>query len=390
MRFRTVLTKIGATFALIALGLSSPLVAEAEVGGVEQSYHGQLGFGSGSGMLEKWCALPNFSFEQQSEIDGWTSQSCNGCHIGAAWNPTKSSSNCLYCHNSDSPKHWDVPQVADCMTCHSKDETKRGDAFTAEQDVHIAAGFLCQECHERKADEFSDHQFRKGTSIDTTEPTMEGTLSCTKFCHDPKPHSAKKGIAVKLNRHTEKVACETCHTGLRPAAALARRQWNVFVSGKPVTTMRAAGWLPEHKWYDNTGPGASGNYDLPILGYTERRDAEGAKIYPFNSVSVDWYIKTPTSKFDEVIPVPAVKAADSNGDGIVTLEEMQVTYPEATLVTEEMNFNISHSVVPVALAFGCKDCHGRNGWVLDWQQLGYEGDARRLKATGKGNGKGGK
>jgi hypothetical protein len=23
-------------------------------------------------MLEKWCALPNFSFEQQGGIDGWT------------------------------------------------------------------------------------------------------------------------------------------------------------------------------------------------------------------------------------------------------------------------------------------------------------------------------
>ncbi len=42
---------------------------------VESSYHGQLGrspalggWGNGLGMLEKWCAIPNFSFEKQGRI----------------------------------------------------------------------------------------------------------------------------------------------------------------------------------------------------------------------------------------------------------------------------------------------------------------------------------
>ena len=42
---------------------------------VESSYHGQLGrspalggWGNGLGMLEKLCALPNFSFEKQGRI----------------------------------------------------------------------------------------------------------------------------------------------------------------------------------------------------------------------------------------------------------------------------------------------------------------------------------
>jgi methanogenesis multiheme c-type cytochrome len=192
----------------------------------------------------------------------------------------------------------------------------------------------------------------------------------------------KKGKA--LNKHTRKVACETCHTGLRPAMALESRKWNVFSDGKPVTTKYAVGWLPEHKWYDNTGPGASGDYHLPILSHTERRDIEGAKIYPFNAVTVDWYVKDDESGFDDVIIVPEVKAADADGDGTVTLDEMQAgKYPKANLMTADMNFSISHSVTPAKQAFDCNDCHGQNGWVLDWNELGYAKDP--LRKLGKGH-----
>jgi methanogenesis multiheme c-type cytochrome len=224
--------------------------------------------------------------------------------------------------------------------------------------------------------------------MDTTEATMEGTLSCTSACHDKKPHDNSSGNGQALNKHTRKVACETCHTGLRPASALESRKWNEFVSGKPVTTKRAAGWLPEHKWYDNTGPGATGDYHLPILYHTERRDVPKAKIYPFNPVTVDWYVKDEESGFDDVIIVPEVKAADANADGTVTLEEMRAGgYPNAMLMTADMNFSINHSVTPKELSFDCNDCHGRNGWVLDWTELGYAGDPRMKSGRNKDKGK---
>jgi methanogenesis multiheme c-type cytochrome len=362
-------------FALVVLPLSAGSAVAA--GGVEKSYHGQLGHNTGEGMLEKWCALPNFSFEQQDGISGWTSQSCNGCHIGAAWNPTKPQADCTYCHASATPVKGDrTPTPEKCLTCHSKDTAKRGDLFNADEDVHAAMGMVCQDCHMKYTWQGSDHQFRKGTIIDTTEKKMKGTLSCI-MCHLDKPHPVKVKQGGELNRHIEKVACETCHTGLRPAAALASRQWNVFnEAGAPVSTKWAAGWLPEHKWYDDTGPGADTDFLLPVLGYTERRDYPGAKIHPFNAVNVVWFVKTAESTFDDVIPVPEVKAADVNRDRVVTVAEMQALYPGATLATADMNFNITHSVVPKRLAFDCKDCHGRNGWVLDWSQLGYANDPK--------------
>ncbi len=360
----------------LAVILVPATLLAAQPGGIETSYHGRLGLGTGLGMLEKWCALPNFSFEQQGGIDGWTAQSCNDCHIGAKWNPTRPYAECDVCHLEVGLVEPAPPTPDRCLTCHHKDTAKRGDLFTAADDVHIAAGMVCQDCHLKVSDQTSDHQFLKGTAMDTTVATMKGTLSCL-TCHSRRPHVGGPGRAGRLNQHAEMVACETCHTGLRPAPALASRSWTRFTAtGKPLTLKHAEEWLPVHKWYDNTGPGASGDYHLPILSATERRGMKGARIYPFNPVTVDWYVKTPASAFDDVIIVPEVKAADADGDRTVTLEEMRALYPEATLVTADMNFSITHSVVPAAEAFSCRDCHGRQAWVLDWQELGYPRDPR--------------
>ena len=61
---------------------------------VEHSYHGQLGrspalggWGNGLGMLEKWCALPNFSFEKEGRIKGWKAR-CGKCHTSTYRDPT--------------------------------------------------------------------------------------------------------------------------------------------------------------------------------------------------------------------------------------------------------------------------------------------------------------
>ena len=117
-----------------------PLAAVPAMGqGIEDSYHAQLGRGTGTGMLEKWCALQNFSLEQQG---------CNDCHIGADWNPEKSFPDCFLCHNGEGFAVTD----SGCMNCHDNDTARRGDLFTPEKDVHIAAGLDCVDCHLRYED----------------------------------------------------------------------------------------------------------------------------------------------------------------------------------------------------------------------------------------------
>ena len=407
---RTILITLSALLVVFCIGVSYA----ATTGGVEDSYHGQLGRinggGNGLGMLEKWCALPYFNLEEQGQT-AWETK-CGSCHIGASWSASKSIANCSLCHQttgSDKPTGLtEAPTVDKCMTCHKKDTAKRGDVFDAENDVHIAAGMNCQDCHPRLSDEYSDHQIAKGTVIDTTEDTMEGSMYTCADCHGLRPHhhnvkhggkpdkdcdevACEERIRHKLQReylmldkHCDEVACEVCHTGLRPGSALASRTWAKFnADGKPVTEMRGTDWLPEHKWYSSEN--VKGH--LPILGYTEHKDYQGAKIYAFNPVTVTWFITgEENSDLDDSIVVADVKAADADEDSETTEAEMRAynnaQYPTATLVTEDMNFQISHSVTKED-AFNCDDCHGDTGWVLDWTQLGYDADPRHKGNIGK-------
>jgi hypothetical protein len=81
---------------LLALMVSPANTQAKDV--VESSYHGQLGrspalggWGNGLGMMEKWCALPNFSFEKQGRIKGWKKQ-C-GTIVGSAIRPRMAKGN---------------------------------------------------------------------------------------------------------------------------------------------------------------------------------------------------------------------------------------------------------------------------------------------------------
>jgi len=356
---------------LLALLISPANTQAKDV--VESSYHGQLGrspalggWGNGLGMLEKWCALPNFSFEKQGRIKGWKKQ-CGECHTSTYRDPSTGKTDCRLCHKTKDGKG--EPTIAQCTKCHVKDYAKRGDMFDEEHDIHIAVGMRCHDCHERLTDPHSDHQFAKGYAIDTTEDTMEGTLSCTK-CHEEKPHGSVDEGEIIDSKHANKIACVTCHTGPRPGKAIKSRAWNKFTKdGKPVTTKRTPGWIPTHKWYTGKKLG-----HLPILGSTDLM----AKIYPFNVVKVTWFIERGDAVLDDVIIVPEVKAADANKDGETTVEEMRKyekgKYKDATLVSREFNFSVTHSIVPSNQAFGCFDCHGKKGYVLNWKKLGYDKD----------------
>ena len=355
----------------LALFLYLPSAQAKDV--VESSYHGQLGkspalggWGNGLGMLEKWCALPNFSFEKQGRIRGWK-EHCGQCHTSTYRDPATGKTDCLLCHKTKDGEG--EPTIAQCVKCHVKDRSKRGDVFDEEHDIHIAVGMRCHDCHERLADAHSDHQFAKGYAIDTTEDTMKGTLSCMK-CHEEKPHSRLDEGEILDSKHVTRIACVTCHSGPRPGEAIRSRNWNKFTKdGKSVTEMRNPGWIPKHKWY----VGKKLDH-LPILGATDLV----SKIYPFNVVRVTWFIEKPDTSLDDVVIVPEVRAADANKDGETTLEEMRKyekgKYKEATLVTKDFNFSITHSIVPIEQAFSCKDCHGKTAFVLNWKELGYDGD----------------
>lgn len=376
-------------------------VVEADL---EMSYHGTLGHlltadvtDHEQGMLEKWCALPDLNIGDDGFVGSmsWTAR-CGSCHIGGSFgelpvvigedswvvDPAKPNVVCLSCHNTEA---GDDPTIAKCMTCHAKEKAKRG--LDLAKDVHMVdRNFTCQTCHVRFEDDDSNHQLAKGTCIDTTLETAWGTLSdlgkdCA-GCHGKKPHHRRVHRGHKLDQHFGKVACETCHTGMRAAYAFESRSW---ANGYNVDVTHGEPWLPVHKWYDGLGPPlewpASGH--LPILEPADMRNNLGAKIYPFNDIEATWWIKDGSGEqpaLDAVIRLSDVRAADANEDGVVTEEEMRAydggKYPKAALIVGTVCFNVSHSIVPKEEAFNCRDCHGDSGYVLDWEALGYDGDPK--------------
>ena len=338
----------------------------------ESSYHGQLGrspalggWGNGLGMLEKWDPFNNFSFKKQGRIKGFNKK-CGECHVSAYRDRATGKTDCRLCHETKDGKG--IPTVAQCAKCHSSHGAlKRGDVFDEEHDIHIAFGMSCYDCHERLSDPNSDHQFARGYAVDTTEATMKGTLSCIK-CHEEKPHSSLDEGETLDTRHVNKIACVTCHTGKRPGKALKSRTWNKFTKdGNPVTEERKPGWIPKYKWYCGRSLG-----NFPVFGATDHM----TKIYPFNVVTFTWFIVRGGAALDDIIIVPEVKAADANKDGETTVEEMRKyekgKYKDATLVTKEFNFSVTHSILPSDQAFSCQDCHGEEGFVFKWKELGYD------------------
>jgi methanogenesis multiheme c-type cytochrome len=363
-------------FILIALffAISANPIDVKAVDTVERSYHGQLGrspalggWGNGFGMLEKWDPFYNFSFEKEGRIKGFKAQ-CGECHTSTFRDLTTGKTECRLCHETKDGKGSTT--LEQCLKCHQTHSTlKRGDILNEEKDIHLEMGMTCQECHERLSDTNSDHQFAKGYAIDTTEDTVKGTVSCLS-CHDEKPHADIDEGEVLDSRHVAKIACVTCHTGPRPGEAIKSRVWNKFTKdGKPATTTRQPGWIPDHKWYIGKKLG-----NFSVLGATELM----SKIYPFNVVTFTWFIEGSDSALDDIIIVPEVKAADADKDEETTVEEMRKyengKYKEATLITKEFNYSISHSIVPAEKALSCKDCHGEKAYVLNWEELGYDHD----------------
>lgn len=121
-----------------------------------------------------------------------------------------------------------------CYFCHSQRLVGPGapPAWTAEQDVHLAAGLLCVDCHRNGI----DHAITRGYDGDAATAAAGDTLTC-RGCHlgtEPlaagrdahagrlgAPYPEHKGLPLV---HFEKLACTACHSGPWPQDAARRFQ----------------------------------------------------------------------------------------------------------------------------------------------------------------------
>ena len=346
---------------------------------------------------------------------------CTTCHIGYGWDnkdfdlTNPSLVDCLVCHDTTGTYkkkkggagHPDpavdlltvarsvgLPMRVNCGSCHFQggggNAIKHGDLddtllFPGVRiDVHMGKlDFSCIDCHQAK------EHLLPGRLL-TISVDRKNRLRCTD-CHAQQPHAD-----LRLNAHTQRVACQTCHIPYMAVDSGTKLSWDWSQAGQDLAITDAHLYLkikgrftyakgvpPEYYWYNETSsryilgdiidPKVATKIAAPLGG----RDDPESKIYPFKvhrgkqiyDAENKYFIlphvhgdKGFWSKFDW--PSAAQIGADTTGlaySGVYGFAPTEMFLPQ------------NHMVTPAAKALQCRDCHGSDG-RLDWLALGYKSD----------------
>ncbi|HBH36294.1 MAG TPA: cytochrome C, partial [Gammaproteobacteria bacterium] len=105
-------------------------------------------------------------------------------------------------------------------------------------DIHMDAGgldFSCVTCHVGEGHEWagSRYQMTVNDKVGTGKPGMPREVASCESCHGSKPHDIVSITGNKLNSHTSKVACETCHIPAIAKGGVATEvEWDWRTMGK--------------------------------------------------------------------------------------------------------------------------------------------------------------
>jgi hypothetical protein len=279
------------------------------------------------------------------------------------------------------------PDRATCLRCHAtsggSDGAKRGDISTADiapsvtHDVHMSpqgANLLCQSCHT-----VSDHKIA-GRGIDLHVEEGAAKVRCEN-CHAGPPHDA-----ADLNRHTARVACQTCHipTYGKDVSTELSRDWRTPV-WNPAGCSGQGAWVGEEVRGSNVKPsytfwnGQSQVYDLadpissdPDGSYTMARalgNIQDGKLYPIK-VHTAYQPRHDASgrmvQYDVLWNFMTGKYEEAAARGVQFMG-LSGAYTWVKTRAEQL---ITHGVEPKENALLCTSCH-EGGPQMDLTTLGY-------------------
>lgn len=303
----------------------------------------------------------------------------------------------------------DVPN-ARCQFCHSTTMAHGNDASWPE-DVHLAAGLSCIDCHKNGL----DHQITRGyeTEAEVTANEEAGTVSC-KGCHlgqdlaaQPTagrlgaPYPKHKGIPVI---HFEALSCTACHSGPWPtdqtvaiktsrAHALGTRQINRDPEAlphiqMPVFAPGSDGKIAPHKlvwpayWGWQQGDEIR---PMPVLQVT----AWAGRLLktPKEIEGVSWPV---WSKQDVQDILAALQDHAEANDKAVYVSGGQVYQMEGQTLSAAAHdaakpymWPVGHNVRPAAQSLGvrsCQDCHDLQAGLM-FGQVAVDGPLADPNAT---------
>jgi len=388
---------------------------------------GQMGLG-------KRNVVNNFCISVQSN---WPR--CTSCHIGYGWednsfdHASETAVDCLVCHDTTGDYRKPATQAgrvdpavnlvqvaqnvgptsrANCGTCHfnggGDDGVKHGDLDTSlitpdfALDVHMDAdglNFQCATCHTTGGHEVSGSRYAPKAidrlGIDIPGHTDDTRATC-ESCHGLEPHENHS----KLNDHTDRVACQTCHI---PAFARGERmtkvRWDWSTAGrlgpdgKPIHEENAEGYhtylstkgdfvwaanvTPEYRWFNGhiryikPGETIDPSNVIVINAVEGGPDDPESRIWPFKVM----HGRQPYDAGHRVLAQPHVFGDDdssywNNFDWPKALEAGMAGQPVRfsgtyDFVDTETYWPIAHMVAPKEQALGCNECHTEHGRLAD-------------------------
>jgi octaheme c-type cytochrome (tetrathionate reductase family) len=376
---------------------------------------------------------------------------CTSCHIGYGWKDdsfdltSEENVDCLVCHDTTgsykkfptgaghpnyAAQEWppksgkmrpppDLQHIAQqvgkpsrdtCGACHfyggGGDGVKHGDLDSSIHkpdhglDVHMDAqglNFTCQTCHTTGGHEVAGSRYTtkaadpRGVVIPGQPDQNRATCES---CHGSAPHAADGN--PKLNQHTRKVACVTCHVPEFARGGRKTKMWWDWSSagqkgpdGKPMSKKDADGYptydmkkgdftweanvVPEYRWFD-------GNIQYTLLDDTiddtgvvpinrigGSSDDPDSRIWPFKVMRG----RQPYDAKQKIFAVPHLFGKDSDAywksfdwSKAITagLQARGKTFSgEYGFVETEYLWPITHMVAPKEQALGCESCHSQEG-----------------------------
>jgi octaheme c-type cytochrome (tetrathionate reductase family) len=370
---------------------------------------------------------------------------CTSCHVGYGWtdlrhppenDPTKV--DCLVCHDqsggyskypTDAGHPLYEPRMAggklvpapdlakaamsvgasgraNCGACHFNggggDAVKHGDLDSSlvtpprSVDVHMAAdgeNMSCADCHTFNSHIPSGSRYMT-TAVDTHGkdlPHDDGNRATCESCHGATPHHE-----AKLNDHTDRVACQTCHIPEFARGGVATKIWwdwstagRMGEDGKPLYVKDEHGHLsysaqkgdfkygedvrPTYLWYNGTIEqttitdkldGHINAEGILTLNVIDGGPADGkSRIWPFKEMRG----KQPYDPVNHTLVVNHVYGEDdtsfwSNFDYPKAIEH-GMRYAgfdwsgQIDFIETRMYWPITHMVAPKEDAVSCGECH---------------------------------
>ncbi len=357
---------------------------------------------------------------------------CTKCHIGYGWTDgsfdfaSEEHVDCLVCHDTTGlysreklrnpgKRRLKLEQFAQkvgptsrrtCGTCHfaggGAKAVKHGDIDPTLAhpdyfvDVHMDAeglNFTCSTCHTATRHEVKGSRYTP-TAVDNADVGVPGRAgsdrTTCRACHGAAPHDS----TPKLNDHTARIACQTCHIPAFSRGDYATKMWwdwstagELGADGKQLSREDANGlevynskkgdflWAkhqaPEYRWFNGT------------VHYTLRDD----RIDPNGVVPINRFLGEPGARDTRIWPVKVMRGKqpyDVESKTLVTpltttkqgywktlnwdrsiaagMQAVDRTYSGSYgFVTTEMSWPITHMVAPADEALRCGECHSNNG-----------------------------